>query len=155
MKNFKFAWLIELVLFFIGFYLVYTRYLDESPEPMGDKQVQVENAPAGKSDEAAGEVVICIDVDEENGVPLLPKKSFSKYIDYLYCFSRIANSRTRIVVHYWFYDGKLEAKYRVNIQSGNAGWSKHEMSPNKKGDWSVQVRKENGALLGEAKFRLR
>ena len=154
MKKIKFAWIVELVLFIIGFYIVYHRFLDESSADgaaPGAKQVATPGLET-----TLETAVVCIDVDEDNVKPLLAKGSFSKYIDYLYCFTRVSGTRPKAVFHYWIYEDNVVAREKARVDaSTGAAWSKANMSPDKKGRWRVDVRLQDGRLLGSAKFTLK
>ena len=154
MKKFRFAWIIELVLFFVGFYIVYTNFLTDKPQDATPEVV--EQQPETNFEEISINAQVCIDIDEEKNAPLLAKKEFNKYIDYLYCFTEVSGSRTSKVVHSWIYNGTIESTKDVNINpDARVGWSKMEMSPEKSGKWQVEIRLPNGDLLGSTEFRLR
>jgi hypothetical protein len=157
MKKIRFAWIIELALFFIGFYLVYDKFLAHEPQTTSNTSVVV-----SESTQAAGievdlkKAVVCIDIDEGTNMPLLPKKAFNKYIDYLYCYTKVSAPHPGALMHYWLYDGQLQSSEKVRIRpDSNAAWSRMEMSPDKKGSWQVDIRLENGDLLGSTKFKLK
>ncbi len=155
MKKFKFSWIVELVLFFIGFYIVYHQFLDDGPVTSSDT-VHTETKQSGSADKKLAQAVICIDIDEEHAQPLLPKSAFNKYIDYLYCFTKVTDANIRTVVHYWIFNDDLQEQLTAEIApESRAGWTKHQMSSDKKGDWRVEIRTADGKLLGTVKFKLR
>ena len=153
MKKIKFAWIVELALFIVGFYIVYHNFLDESPaEETAVSEKQVAASGLQTTLESA---VVCIDVDEDNVKPLLAKESFSKYIDYLYCFSRVSGPRPKAVFHYWIYDDNVVVREKASVDKATgAAWSKATMSPDKKGKWRVDIRLDDSQLLGSTAFNL-
>lgn len=157
MKKIKFAWIVELVLFFVGFYIVYQNFLTDSP-PVKNAPVSEQSQPeAAKAKAVVLETaVVCIDIDEEKTEPLLAKRAFNKYIDYLYCFTKVSGPRPRALVHNWIYNGQVQAQEKVTInKSTNSAWTRMKMSPDYKGAWRVDVRLESGDLLGTVEFKLK
>ena len=155
MKKSKFVWIIELALFFVGFYIVYQNYMTKPPDAAGEDQ-DAAVAVVSAAEPMLETAVVCIDVDEENVKPLLAKGTFSKYIDYLYCFTKVSGKRPKVLVHYWVYKGHIVARKKVDVDpSTSACWSRMDMSPDKAGEWRVDIRLEDGELLGTTPFILR
>lgn len=154
MKKIKFAWIVELTLFIVGFYIVYHNFLNDSP---ADEAAASENRTVTSGPETTlASAVICIDIDEEKNKPLLAKDSFSRYIDYLYCFSRVSGARPKAVIHYWIYEDAVVLREKAKVDASTmTAWSKAPMSPDKKGAWRVDIRLESGRLLGSAAFTLK
>jgi len=154
--NFKVSRIIELLLFIIGFYIVFTKFMDQTAQldqTALDEPVLSEERAV---DSVLQHIVICIDVDEENQKPLLAKRSFNKQIDYLYCFAELADESPSAVIFEWMYKDELVARRNVELKEGKQKvWSKLDMSADKSGPWRVVLRDENGGYLGTAHFELK
>lgn len=155
--------LVELLLFFIAFYYVYRLHGGNQPTPPAAEPGRTKSAamvsngnPRFKAGVKLETAVVCLDVDEEVGKPLLAKGVFSKYIDYLYCFAEFGGAAPDEVVFYWIYQGSIIAQKRVRPSKDYpAAWSRLNMSPEKTGEWRVDIQTADGRFLGSASFILK
>lgn len=169
LKNQKVLWLFELLLFIIGFYVVYRYYggSDSSPAPkieknsaaMSQKAASVINKPQMQrsADTMSLETaVVCIDIDEDAVKPLLARGVFSKYIDYLYCYAEFSGAAHEEIVFYWIYKDSIIAQKRVKPHKTQpVAWSRMSMSSDKTGEWRVDIRTIQGDYLGSTNFILK
>ncbi len=152
-KGLRFLWFFELMLFIGGFYIVYHYFY-------GGQTTATPQAPTNVAPQAEETIletaVVCIDVDEEKNKPLLAKGTFSKYIDYLYCFTEISGQIPNVITHYWIYEDNILAERRLSLSPNNPiAWSKMTMSPEQAGSWRVDIRTQDGQYLGSANFVLK
>ncbi|MBN1479730.1 DUF2914 domain-containing protein [candidate division KSB1 bacterium] len=163
LKNFKSFWILEVLLFAAGFYIVYREFVpEETKENIGEAIANVgsgkdsSSAPQDMSQTILETAVVCLDIDVEKKQPLLPKGRFSKYIDVLYCFTEISGKIPNALVHDWIYEGEVLYSQRTVLNGiDTKAWTKMSMSPEKTGTWRVNIRTDNGQLLGSADFVLK
>ena len=156
-QGLRFVWFFELVLFLAGFYIVY-RYFDvnDYQRPARSSQPEMQNSTPVAEETILERAEICIDIDEEQYKPLLPKKTFNKFIDYLYCFTEISGKIPDVIIHYWFYEDEMIAQKKVNMNvDPPVGWSRMSMSSERAGSWRVEIRTQNDVFLGSTNFILR
>ena len=152
-KGLRFLWFFELMLFIGGFYIVY-RYFYSEPGMTRQQKAQ-QTAPAVE-ETILETAVVSIDVDEEKQKPLLAKGTFSKYIDYLYCFTEISGKIPDVIIHYWMHEDNIVAQKRLSLSANDPiTWSKMNMTPEQTGSWRVDVRTGDGVYLGSANFVLK
>lgn len=161
LKDKRVWWLVELLLFIIAFYYVYRFHggNQSAPPPAGKgatKSAAMVSNGKPRANAKLETAVVCLDVDEEVGKPLLAKGVFSKYIDYLYCFAEFSGAAPDEVVFYWIYKESIIAQKRVrSAKDYPAAWSRLSMSPDKTGEWRVDVQTADGRFLGSASFILK
>lgn len=163
LKNFKSFWILEVLLFVIGFYIVYREFVT------GDAAVTARNtsgktgtnsknasAPQDASQTILETAVVCLDIDMAKKEPLLPKGRFSKYIDVLYCFTEMSGKMPDAIIHDWIFEDSEPYRQRVRLNGTETKvWTQMSMSPEKTGTWRVDIRTGSGQLLGSADFVLK
>ncbi|RPI01075.1 MAG: DUF2914 domain-containing protein [Calditrichaeota bacterium] len=163
LKDFKFLWFFELLFLVFAFYYVYKK----PPEKISNtKNSSTQNvkmvADKGQENYSPLEetrlvtAVVCLDVDDETLKPLVAKGTFSRYIDYLYCFAEFSGAVPAEVIFNWNYRDRLIEQKKAKTSRGNrVAWSKMTMSAEKTGEWRVEIFSSNGDHLGNAYFILR
>lgn len=164
-KKFKSFWLIELLLFAAGFYLIYDGFVADgstyNAEETAASQAAAKSnssnvaAPAGMSKTILETVVVCLDVDAQKKKPLIAKGRFSRYIDMLYCFTEISGAIPDYLIHDWVHEGGQTYRQRIKMGNDTKVWSNMEMSPDKDGTWRVDVYTGDGQFLDSAHFVLK
>jgi hypothetical protein len=100
--------------------------------------------------------VVCLDVDENEGKPLLPKLTFSKNVDYLFCYSEFGGPvESQRVFHRWVYRDEVVSVTELMISEENRKvWSKCLIPKHSEGNWYVDILSEEGGQLGRVSFSL-
>ena len=76
----------------------------------------------------------------------------------IYFFTRIVAERATTVEHRWYFDDQLRQNVMLSIQPNSAGYrtySRTTIPPERAGQWRVEVRTEEGRVLGEQHFTVR
>jgi len=99
---------------------------------------------------------VCLDIDVDEGKPLLCKKSFHRTVDRLYCFTQVQGIRTTsYVIHRWYHQNKPRAEVQLDISPQQTKtWSSIEMRPTLAGQWYVDILATNGKILETVNFEL-
>jgi|GEM_PF-3753896 len=152
--------LLGLAIFFGAIYFI-MRYSPEKSLSTKKKQKQVEEltekVTSSLEELFDGQCAVCLDVDAEKKLPLLPKESFSRNVDMLYCYSKLDNpAEIASVTHYWFFKGQLIGEKRLPLpkKSPYAVWSRMDMPEHPAGKWHVDVLAGNGRKICTTHFRL-
>jgi len=80
--------------------------------------------------------------------------TFSTNIEKVYCWCQItgSNEPTRIE-HVWYYDGKEVARVPLDVNYPNMRtWSSKTITPEKSGDWKVELIDQTGKILYTTAF---
>lgn len=74
----------------------------------------------------------------------------------LYFFTQFAGSGTPAeILHVWIYDGQEVAIFPIEVKSTPwRTWSVQAISPEQRGDWTVEVREVGGRVLSSATCRI-
>jgi hypothetical protein len=68
----------------------------------------------------------------------------------------VKSGRDTAVRHRWYQDGTLrrsvELRVGANSSAGYRTYSRHTVTADRRGDWRIEVRDEEGALLHEERF---
>jgi hypothetical protein len=98
------------------------------------------------------EGVICLDIEDSE--PLLPKRRFSRNVDFLICYTRFANvNPVDSLKHIWIHGDSVVASVGLVTDERCRCWSKLEVLPGSEGDWRVDVEGTEGSL-GSVSFFL-
>lgn len=99
--------------------------------------------------------VICQDVVDR--VPVGTGDLFPKETPKLYCFTKVVGARhPTSITHLWYNKGLLQSKVRLEVNSAAwRTWSSLEMSPEKVGEWMVEVVSEDGVALESIIFMVK
>jgi hypothetical protein len=91
--------------------------------------------------------VICLDIVDRN--PIGTGDIFTKEISKLFCFTKIVGAQNpTTVTHIWYLNGLLQSKVVLPVNSASwRTWSSVKMSPEKTGEWMVEVVSEDGVAL--------
>ena len=76
----------------------------------------------------------------------------------MYFYTKVASPRDATIEHRWYRDGRLEQRVPLRIRANPSGfrtYSQTRISPEKSGAWKVELRTEDGELLGERAFVVR
>jgi hypothetical protein len=76
----------------------------------------------------------------------------------IYFFTRIASTRETTVQHRWYVGDRLHQSVMLSIQPNGAGYrtySRTTISPERAGEWRVELRTEDGRVLNEQRFTVR
>jgi hypothetical protein len=108
-----------------------------------------------ESTDAQPEVVrasLCGDLDDwacdpaDRPVPLGP----------LFFYTQIKSKTTTSVEHRWYHENRLLQAVELRVQANRAGgyrtYSRNVMKSESAGNWTIEVRSEDGALLHEERF---
>ena len=124
--------------------------------------VGVETGQAGSGLEATQlkvrlkveEMVFCAAVKDR--VPVGVADTFPADVYRVFCFTRIVGaSDTASVKHVWYRGDTLVAERRLPVRSSHwRTWSAQVMREQWRGEWRVEVRTAEGALLASKKLRL-
>lgn len=100
------------------------------------------------------EMVFCAAV--RNRVPVGVADTFPADVYRVFCFTRVAGSRdTMSVKHLWYRADTLVAERRLPVRSSPwRTWSVQVMREEWRGQWRVDVRTAQGALVASKKFVL-
>ncbi len=93
------------------------------------------------------DTVVCQDIVDR--APVGSSDVFAKESDKLFCFARVvgASGDTRIT-HNWYYKGTLKSSVKLAVRSSNwRTWSSKTMSPDRTGEWMVEILSEDGTPL--------
>ena len=164
--RFKLIWLLKLAIIIFGFWLVYnyseTRNVkteapqqqNSSSQPQAPSKVVVTAPITQESGIILQTAVICLDVDDN--LPLLSKKTFSKNVDFLYCYTSFSNvQKKQKVEHRWIGEGDLDRRI-LNLNEGSSAvWSQKDFFSNKSSDWRVQIVDQNDRIIKEINFELK
>ncbi len=101
------------------------------------------------------EGVICLDVVDR--VPVGTGDIFPKEVPKLFCFTKVVGSQSpTTITHIWYHNGVLQSKVTLPVNSASwRTWSSMEMSPEKAGEWLVEIVTENGIALESIIFLVR
>lgn len=76
-----------------------------------------------------------------------------------FVYSRVASPRATTVRHHWFRNGTafrvVSLQIEANPQAGYRTYSRTTIAAERSGDWRVDIRDENGELLGQEQFSVR
>jgi Protein of unknown function (DUF2914)/Tetratricopeptide repeat len=76
----------------------------------------------------------------------------------VYFFTRVAATRETTVQHRWYIGDRLHQNVMLSIQPNGAGYrtySRTTISPERAGEWRVELRTEDGRVLNEQRFTVR
>ncbi len=101
------------------------------------------------------EGVICLDIVDR--IPVGTGDIFPKEVPKLFCFTKVVGALTpTLITHLWYHNGVLQSKVVLPVNSASwRTWSSLEMSPEKAGEWSVEIVTENGITLESIIFLVR
>ncbi|OGB98633.1 hypothetical protein A2V82_04420 [candidate division KSB1 bacterium RBG_16_48_16] len=165
------SWIIGLVVIVVGCLLVikYNQQNPQAKKPASqigkqgtDSNASSAEAASSTQSESPGEklrlvsAVTCLDIDETEGKPLLPKLAFSKNVDYLFCYSEFGGQiESQRVFHRWVYRDEVVSVTELTISQENSKvWSKCLIPRHSEGAWYVDILSEEGGQLGRVSFSL-
>jgi len=153
----KLLWVVEVFVFFGALYYFAAQSnpkISNSLKSGAGTQTSLSSAVTYSGTAVEG-TVICLDIDPNNQLPLLPKDSFNSKIDYLYCYTMFNQNPSSRVTFTWTYRNQTigEKTVPVNAQK-RAAWCKMEMSSERRGKWSVYLTDQNGNEIDKVFFRL-
>jgi hypothetical protein len=71
-------------------------------------------------------------------------------------YTRVRSARDSVVQHRWYLDGKLrrsvELRVGANPGAGYRTYSRNVVSADRSGNWRIELRDADGALLHEERF---
>lgn len=107
----------------------------EAQEPAAESTIQIKDA------------VVCQDVVDRS--PVGSGDVFSKDIEKIYCFARVAGMQGQgSITHNWYYKGTLKASVKLPVRSSNwRTWSSKTMTPEWAGEWMVEILSDQGTPL--------
>jgi len=76
----------------------------------------------------------------------------------IYFYTRVASPRDTTIEHRWYRGDRLEQRVSLRIRANPAGYrtySQLAISPDRAGSWKVELRTQDGQVLGEDKFEIR
>jgi Protein of unknown function (DUF2914)/Tetratricopeptide repeat len=77
----------------------------------------------------------------------------------LFFYTQIKSTSGTTVQHRWYQDDRLRQTVKLRVQANQAGgyrtFSRNLMTSDSTGDWRVELRSEDGALLHEERFTVR
>ena len=97
-----------------------------------------------------------LDIDEDEDKPVLARFTFSKNVDYLFCYSEFGGPvEGRRVFHRWVYRDEVVSVTELTISQENSKvWSKCLIPRHSEGAWYVDILSEEGGQLGRVSFSL-
>lgn len=101
------------------------------------------------------DIQFCKSVKNRN--PVGADVYFSKYVDSLYCYTRIQNpGKKQEVKHKWYFEDKLMTQIRYNIKKSNTyrSWTRKTIRPYQVGKWRVDVLDASGSIIGSKNFEI-
>ncbi len=101
------------------------------------------------------EGVICQEII--NRVPVGTGDIFPKEVPKLYCFTKVVGAqKPTTITHIWYHNGMLQSKINLPVNSSSwRTWSSLDISPQKVGEWMVEVVSEDGVALESIIFIVR
>ena len=101
------------------------------------------------------EGVMCLDVVDR--VPVGTGDIFPKEVPKLFCFTKVLGAQTpTTITHIWYHNGALESKVTLPVNSVSwRTWSSLMMTPEKAGEWMVEIVTEDGIALESIIFLIR
>lgn len=93
------------------------------------------------------EGVICLDIVDRT--PIGTGDIFTKEISKLFCFNKVVGAqKPTTITHLWYLNGLLQSKVSLSVNSASwRTWSSVTMSPEKAGEWMVEIVSEDGVVL--------
>jgi hypothetical protein len=76
----------------------------------------------------------------------------------LYFYTRVASPRDTTIEHRWYRGDRLEQRVSLRIRASPEGfrtYSQMGISPDRAGSWKVELRTEDGEVLGQETFEVR
>jgi hypothetical protein len=74
-------------------------------------------------------------------------------------YTRLLTTAATTVEHRWYFNGRLHQRMRLGVSPGSASgfrtFSRNRVSPERTGDWKVELRSADGTLLQDARFHVR
>ncbi|MFZ3073179.1 MAG: DUF2914 domain-containing protein [Thermodesulfobacteriota bacterium] len=82
-------------------------------------------------------------------------ETFPSNVGKLYCYSLIMNGQGASVIHKWYHKEDLRAAIPLAIKyPSHRTYSEKRIFPGGKGDWRVEITKEDGTILKTVKFKV-
>jgi hypothetical protein len=76
----------------------------------------------------------------------------------MYFYTRVASPRDTTIEHRWYRGDRLAQRVSLRIRANQAGfrtYSQMAISPDRAGSWKVELRTQDGQVLGEDTFEIR
>ena len=88
-------------------------------------------------------------------VPEGVAETFPSNVGKLYCYSLVMNGQGASIIHKWYYKEDLVAALPLAIKyPSHRTYSVKNIFPGTKGEWRVEVTKEDGTILKTVKFKV-
>src|SRR3989337_579487 len=88
-------------------------------------------------------------------VPEGVAEPFPSNVGKLYCYSLVMNGQGASIIHKWYYEEDLVAAIPLAIKyPSHRTYSVKTIFPGTKGEWRVEVTKEDGTILKTVKFKV-
>lgn len=75
----------------------------------------------------------------------------------VYFYTRLAASADTVVEHRWYHAGRVHQSVKLRIRANAAGYrtySRMTVTPDRAGDWRVELRSADGRVLSEKRFEV-
>ena len=76
----------------------------------------------------------------------------------LFFYTRVASTSDTIVQHRWYRGDRLHQTIELRVRANQRGYrtySRNTVSPDRAGDWRVELRAQDGRVLHEERFSVR
>jgi Tfp pilus assembly protein PilE len=125
---------------------------DQTTEQQSSEQPEaptpaVEETQAAQPAIQIEDAVVCQEVVDR--APVGSSDVIAKESTKIYCYTRVVGAAGETqITHNWYYKGSLQASVVLDVRSSNwRTWSSKTMSPDRVGEWMVEILSEDGTPL--------
>jgi hypothetical protein len=89
--------------------------------------------------------------------PVEPAETFPPEVGTIYFYTQFLDiGGPTTLVHAWVYKGQTVAEVELYVEGKSwRTWSSKKIMPHQTGEWTVEVRDDNGGVIDSAKFTIK
>ncbi len=109
-------------------------------------------AAEGQTELVVSRAVTCLQVQDREPVNI--DTVFSSEVGKIFCYTHLKGAETPTEIeHVWLHEGEERARVTLSVRSPDwRTWSSKQLLPSWTGNWKIEVRSSDGALLSTLEF---